>query len=68
MYGCNNDNMFLKDVKQMLETVFIDNWVTELNRQLERGLNRPRIYVLFCNFQKIKISVQYTVNSTVPGQ
>ena len=23
-----NDNMFLKDVKQRLEAVFIDNWVT----------------------------------------
>jgi len=44
-------SMFLKDVKQRLETVFIDNWFTELNQQLKRGSNRPRTYVLFCNFQ-----------------
>ena len=43
--------MFLKDVQQRLETVFIVNWVTEFNQQLERGSNRPRTYVLFCNFQ-----------------
>ena len=46
-----DDSLFLKDVKQRLETVFIDNWVTQLNQQLERGSNRPRTYVLFCNFQ-----------------
>jgi len=41
-----DDSMLLKDVKQRLETVLIDNWVTELNQQLERGSNRPRTYVL----------------------
>jgi len=39
------DNMFLKDVIQRLETAFVDNWVTELNQQLERGSNRPHTYI-----------------------